>query len=134
MPEYLLKEVMKQGFVERKCIFLLLISSAHIAVRSISNSKPRLAHGFIRYVLHYISFSISTSWIVGRDMIGISATGSGKTLAFLLPAMIHINAQVIYTLQVLLCCICSVSGNLWKSMGEINPTNCCHLSDEISHS
>lgn len=26
-------------------------------------------------------------------MIGISATGSGKTLAFLLPAMIHINAQ-----------------------------------------
>jgi superfamily II DNA/RNA helicase len=26
--------------------------------------------------------------------VGISATGSGKTLAFLLPAMIHINAQV----------------------------------------
>lgn len=34
--------------------------------------------------------------LLGRDMIGISATGSGKTLAFLLPAMIHINAQVIY--------------------------------------
>ena len=31
--------------------------------------------------------------LAGRDMIGISATGSGKTLAFLLPAMIHINAQ-----------------------------------------
>mmetsp|Transcript_36518 Transcript_36518/g.53556 ORF Transcript_36518/g.53556 Transcript_36518/m.53556 type:complete len:187 (-) Transcript_36518:2428-2988(-) len=30
----------------------------------------------------------------GRNMVGISATGSGKTLAFLLPAMIHINAQV----------------------------------------
>merc|ERR1712054_497144 len=29
----------------------------------------------------------------GRDMIGISATGSGKTLAFILPAMVHINAQ-----------------------------------------
>merc|ERR1740117_2277419 len=26
-------------------------------------------------------------------MIGISATGSGKTLAFLLPAIVHINAQ-----------------------------------------
>lgn len=26
-------------------------------------------------------------------MVGVSATGSGKTLAFLLPAMIHINAQ-----------------------------------------
>jgi ATP-dependent RNA helicase DDX5/DBP2 len=29
----------------------------------------------------------------GRDMIGISATGSGKTLAFVLPAIVHINAQ-----------------------------------------
>ncbi len=33
----------------------------------------------------------------GRNMVGISATGSGKTLAFLLPAMIHINAQVSVT-------------------------------------
>jgi ATP-dependent RNA helicase DDX5/DBP2 len=32
----------------------------------------------------------------GRNMVGVSATGSGKTLAFLLPAMIHINAQVSY--------------------------------------
>jgi ATP-dependent RNA helicase DDX5/DBP2 len=32
--------------------------------------------------------------LLGRDMVGISATGSGKTLAFLLPAMVHINAQV----------------------------------------
>jgi hypothetical protein len=31
----------------------------------------------------------------GRNMVGISATGSGKTLAFLLPGMIHTNAQVI---------------------------------------
>ena len=30
----------------------------------------------------------------GKNMVGVSATGSGKTLAFLLPAMIHINAQV----------------------------------------
>lgn len=29
----------------------------------------------------------------GRDMIGISHTGSGKTLAFLLPSIVHINAQ-----------------------------------------
>ena len=32
--------------------------------------------------------------LLGRDMVGISKTGSGKTLAFMLPAMIHINAQV----------------------------------------
>ncbi len=30
----------------------------------------------------------------GQNTVGVSATGSGKTLAFLLPAMIHINAQV----------------------------------------
>ena len=30
----------------------------------------------------------------GRDVVGIAKTGSGKTLAFLLPAIVHINAQV----------------------------------------
>mmetsp|Transcript_7609 Transcript_7609/g.17475 ORF Transcript_7609/g.17475 Transcript_7609/m.17475 type:complete len:485 (+) Transcript_7609:114-1568(+) len=29
----------------------------------------------------------------GRDMVGVAETGSGKTLAFLLPAVVHINAQ-----------------------------------------
>eukprot|EP00300_Choanocystis_sp_HF-7_P037053 c53041_g1_i1.p1 GENE.c53041_g1_i1~~c53041_g1_i1.p1 ORF type:complete len:500 (+),score=92.30 c53041_g1_i1:187-1500(+) len=29
----------------------------------------------------------------GRDMVGLAETGSGKTLAFLLPAIVHINAQ-----------------------------------------
>ena len=47
---------------------------------------------------HFLASPIqSQGWpmaLLGRDMIGISATGSGKTLAFLLPAMIHINAQV----------------------------------------
>lgn len=29
----------------------------------------------------------------GRDMVGIADTGSGKTIAFILPAVVHINAQ-----------------------------------------
>uniref|UniRef100_A0A0C9RVY8 RNA helicase n=1 Tax=Wollemia nobilis TaxID=56998 RepID=A0A0C9RVY8_9CONI len=29
----------------------------------------------------------------GRDVIGIAETGSGKTLAYLLPAIVHVNAQ-----------------------------------------
>lgn len=29
----------------------------------------------------------------GRDLIGLAETGSGKTLSFLLPAVVHINAQ-----------------------------------------
>lgn len=31
--------------------------------------------------------------LTGRDVVGISRTGSGKTLAFLLPGVVHINAQ-----------------------------------------
>lgn len=51
-----------------------------------------------KYVCFIATPIQSQGWpmaLLGRDMIGISATGSGKTLAFLLPAMIHINAQVI---------------------------------------
>ena len=29
----------------------------------------------------------------GLDLVGIAETGSGKTLAYLLPALVHINAQ-----------------------------------------
>lgn len=29
----------------------------------------------------------------GRDVVGVAKTGSGKTLAFILPAVVHINAQ-----------------------------------------
>lgn len=59
MPEYILNEVLKQGF-----------------------DKPTPIQ--------------SQGWpmaLKGKNMVGVSATGSGKTLAFLLPAMIHINAQ-----------------------------------------
>jgi len=31
--------------------------------------------------------------LLGRDLIGLAETGSGKTLSYLLPAIVHINAQ-----------------------------------------
>lgn len=31
--------------------------------------------------------------LLGRDLIGLAETGSGKTLAYVLPAVVHINAQ-----------------------------------------
>ena len=31
--------------------------------------------------------------LTGRDVVGLAETGSGKTLAFLLPSIVHINAQ-----------------------------------------
>lgn len=37
----------------------------------------------------------------GRDLIGIAETGSGKTLAYLLPAIVHVNAQPILCMHFL---------------------------------
>jgi ATP-dependent RNA helicase DDX5/DBP2 len=76
MPEYLLKEVLKQGFSAR-----MIPSFFILALISFFSATPIQSQGWPMALL-------------GRDMIGISATGSGKTLAFLLPGMIHINAQV----------------------------------------
>lgn len=63
-----------------------------ISQRPCYTTAPKLC------LTYYVASPIqSQGWpmaLLGRDMIGISATGSGKTLAFLLPAMIHINAQV----------------------------------------
>merc|ERR1719491_1220864 len=59
MPEYILSQVLKQGF---------------------DRPTPIQSQGW-------------PMALKGKNMVGVSATGSGKTLAFLLPAMIHINAQ-----------------------------------------
>jgi ATP-dependent RNA helicase DDX5/DBP2 len=53
--------------------------------------KPILAAGFpAPSAIQSQAWPIALS---GNDMIGIAHTGSGKTISFLLPAMIHINAQ-----------------------------------------
>lgn len=42
----------------------------------------------------------------GRDLIGIAETGSGKTLSYLLPALVHVNAQPrlgMYWIPLLIC-------------------------------
>ncbi|KAJ3694098.1 hypothetical protein LUZ60_009578 [Juncus effusus] len=61
LPEYVMKEISKAGFVE---------------------PTPIQSQGW-------------PMALKGRDLIGIAETGSGKTLAYLLPAIIHVNAQPI---------------------------------------
>ncbi|QCE02261.1 ATP-dependent RNA helicase DDX5/DBP2 [Vigna unguiculata] len=62
--------------------------------------------GFPEYVMQEITKAgfteptpiQSQGWpmaLKGRDLIGIAETGSGKTLAYLLPAIVHVNAQPI---------------------------------------
>lgn len=59
---------------------------------------------FPDYVLHEIKRAGFTEptpiqgqgWpmaLLGRDLVGLAETGSGKTLAYLLPGVVHINAQ-----------------------------------------
>ncbi|CAI0392224.1 unnamed protein product [Linum tenue] len=71
--------------------------------------KPVLSFddvGFPEYVMQEVSKAgfteptpiQSQGWpmaLKGRDLIGIAETGSGKTLAYLLPAIVHVNAQPI---------------------------------------
>jgi hypothetical protein len=70
----------------------------------ILDSFPFLQSSFPEYLLVEIkkagfekpSAIQSQGWpmaLTGRDIIGIAATGSGKTLGFLLPSVVHINAQ-----------------------------------------
>ena len=97
MPEYVLKEVLKQGFVKRKFHKFFFKNNNFISVLQNILEKNCLITCLVYLFLRAASPIQSQGWpmaLLGRDMIGISATGSGKTLAFLLPGMIHINAQV----------------------------------------
>ena len=60
-----------------------------------------LAASFVLEEVNKAGFSEPTAiqaqgWpmaLLGRDLVGLAETGSGKTLAYLLPAVVHINAQ-----------------------------------------
>lgn len=43
--------------------------------------------------------------LLGRDLVGLAETGSGKTLAYLLPAVVHINAQPYLGMSRLISCL-----------------------------
>lgn len=49
----------------------------------------------------------------GWDLIGIAETGSGKTLAYLLPAIVHVNAQPILGAIIFLLCMSVISLSYW---------------------
>jgi superfamily II DNA/RNA helicase len=60
----------------------------------------------------------------GRDLIGIAETGSGKTLAYLLPAIVHVNAQpilgkdvtfgMVKSFNLIFICLCLYLVNPWE--------------------
>lgn len=52
----------------------------------------------------------------GRDLVGLAVTGSGKTLAYLLPAIVHVNAQPILCKSCQLLCMSNVQPILCKSL------------------
>ena len=66
VPDYVLQEVSRAGFVE---------------------PTPIQAQGW-------------PMALKGRDLVGIAETGSGKTLAYLLPAIVHVNAQSILGMHI----------------------------------
>ena len=45
-----------------------------------------------RFHIHFTNF-FSLLALSGKNTVGIAQTGSGKTLAYLLPGIIHVNAQ-----------------------------------------
>ena len=59
--------------------------------------------------------------LLGRDLVGLAETGSGKTLAYLLPAVVHINAQ-------------PYLGEpwTWHSLVHIISSRACHVSCSAS--
>jgi superfamily II DNA/RNA helicase len=83
------------------------VANANISIKGKGIPKPILSFDeamFPQYIMDDVkrcNFKDPTAiqsqgWPIalsGRDMIGIAETGSGKTLAFLLPSIVHINAQ-----------------------------------------
>ncbi|KAL2330776.1 hypothetical protein Fmac_018357 [Flemingia macrophylla] len=89
--------------------FRALLIEREITVEGRDVPKPvKTFHdaGFPEYVMQEIAKAgfteptpiQSQGWpmaLKGRDLIGIAEIGSGKTLAYLLPAIVHVNAQPI---------------------------------------
>ena len=48
---------------------------------------------FFKFYKQSYQFYPIFSALSGKNTVGIAQTGSGKTLAYLLPAIIHVNAQ-----------------------------------------
>ncbi len=80
--------------------FLYIFSGTESSVSGLTPDVPLLA----AYVLEEVTKAGFTEptpiqaqgWpmaLLGRDLVGLAETGSGKTLAYLLPAVVHINAQ-----------------------------------------
>ena len=69
--------------------------------RPVENFEEAGFPGYVIQEIRKFGFTLPTpiqaqGWpmaMTGRDVVGIAETGSGKTLTYLLPAIVHINAQ-----------------------------------------
>ena len=93
LPDYVMKEIRNQNFEKPTAIqaqgwSLGKLKKINIYLIYFSTFE---VYYITRFHIHFTNFFLLA--LSGKNTVGIAQTGSGKTLAYLLPGIIHVNAQ-----------------------------------------